>query len=121
MTVTDQEIPKGGQVMWKKTLPAMVLVGALVVPAGAALAATDDDTPVQVATMETSRQRIHVPDGCGDCDQSRDQTMLRLNDSALCDGSGQRNGPGLGEGALDGTGPLGAGPAYGNRFGAGGR
>ncbi len=121
--------------MWKKTMLAIGLAGALTVPAGMALAATDDPAEGvdrnRVTTLAREQARDQVRD------QVRDQAMirdrLRIHDPATCDGTGPMGGnhdqagsglgtpgAGYGQGAMDGSGPIHTPPAdgTGHRFGA---
>lgn len=92
--------------MTRKTLIAMGLAGVLVIPAGAALAATDDslvELPAQVLLQDQAQQqdRVQDPTECGACRRlageevqgaavAGDQARIRerMQDSTECDGEG---------------------------------
>jgi len=116
--------------MWKRTMLAVGLAGVLAVPAGVALAATDD--PVN----DADRNRVTTQMRDQARDQARTRDRLRVQDPATCDGTGPMStgyhhggsgsgasGAGYGQGAMDGTGPIHTQPADGSGFrhGAGGR
>ncbi len=82
----------------KKTLIALGLAGALLVPAGAALAATVDPTPTACAQEQPIRNRDHAQTGSS----NRDQTHARTQ----CDTSAEarvqaHRADGTGRGAAD--------------------
>jgi hypothetical protein len=136
--------------MLKKAMLALGIAGALIIPAGAAVAATDaslESAPVEqpdrnrVTTLTRDQARDRVREQARD--QTRDRTMtrdrLRIQDPAACGGTGPKGSsePGThwpagvsgslgeerGRGAMDGTGPIHAEPADGSgfRYWAGGR
>ena len=128
----------------KRTLLALGLAGAMVIPAGAAIAQSGfDDAPNGPATTtmlqngDQARDQVRVQDAAtcdGDCDgvgvagvipaqkreQERDQ--VRVQDPATCDGDGPfgdgPNGPNS-NGPNGPGGPNGSGDGSGDGFGAG--